>query len=77
MEIDNYFPDISMDYTIQKFESEEGNNYPSVKGRLKKKIESQKRFQLTPQLWILLIIATRFLSLKHLNALHFTLISQL
>ena len=38
MEIDNYFPDISMDYTIQKFESEEGNNYPSVKGRLKKKI---------------------------------------
>ena len=27
-----------MDYTIQKSEFEEGNNYPSVKGRLKKKL---------------------------------------
>ena len=34
MKIDNEFSDLSMDYTIQEFEFEEDNNYPSVKGRL-------------------------------------------
>ena len=36
MKIDNEFSDLSNDYTIQEFEFEKGNNYPSVKGRLKK-----------------------------------------
>ena len=35
MKIDNEFSD---DYTIQEFEFEKGNSYPSVKRRLKKKL---------------------------------------
>ena len=38
MKIDNEFSDLSIDYTIQKFEFEKGNNYPSVKGRLTKNL---------------------------------------
>ena len=36
MKIDNEFSHLSNDYTIQEFEFEKGNNYPSVNGRLKK-----------------------------------------
>ena len=36
MKIDNEFSDLSNLYTIQEFEFEKGNNYPPVKGRLKK-----------------------------------------
>ena len=36
MKIDNEFSDLSNHYTIQEFEFEKGNNYPPVKGRLKK-----------------------------------------
>ena len=50
MKIDNEFSNYSNDYTIQKFEFEKDNNYPSVKGK--------------------------FPSLKHLNVLHFVIISQ-
>ena len=32
---DNEFSDLSNDHTIQEFEFEKGNNYPSVKGKLK------------------------------------------
>ena len=38
MKIDNEFSDLSNDYTIQEFELEKGNNYPSVKGRLQKNL---------------------------------------
>ena len=38
MKIDNEFSDLSNDDTIQEFEFEKGNNYPSVKGRLKKNL---------------------------------------
>ena len=38
MKIDNEFSDLSNDYTIQEFEFQKGNKYPSVKGRLKKKL---------------------------------------
>ena len=38
MKIDNWFSDLSNDYTIQEFEFEKGNNYPSVKGRFKKNL---------------------------------------
>ena len=38
MKIDNEFSDLSNDYTIQEFEFEKGNNYPSEKGRLKKNL---------------------------------------
>ena len=38
MKIDNEFSDLSNDYTIQEFEFEKGNNYPSVNGRLKKNL---------------------------------------
>ena len=38
MKIDNEFFDLSNDYTIQEFEFEKGNNYPSVKGRFKKNL---------------------------------------
>ena len=38
MKIDNEFSDLSNYYTIQEFEFENGNNYPSVKGRLKKNL---------------------------------------
>ena len=38
MKIDNKFSDLSNDYTIQEFEFEKGNNYPSEKGRLKKNL---------------------------------------
>ena len=38
MKIDNEFSYLSNDYTIQEFEFEKGNNYPSVKGRLKKNL---------------------------------------
>ena len=38
MKIDNEFSDLSNDYTIQEFDFEKGNNYPSVKGRLKKNV---------------------------------------
>ena len=36
MKIDNEFSDLGNNYTIQEFEFEKGNNYSSVKGRLKK-----------------------------------------
>ena len=36
VKIDNEFSDLSNDHTIQEFEFEKGNNYPSVKGKLKK-----------------------------------------
>ena len=39
MKIDNEFSD---DYTIQEFEFEKGNSYPSVKRRLKKKLIFQQ-----------------------------------
>ena len=35
MKFDNEFSDLSMVYTIQEFELEKVNNYPSIKGRLK------------------------------------------
>ena len=35
MKIDNEFSNLSEDYNIQEFEFEKGNNYPSVKGRLR------------------------------------------
>ena len=38
MKIDNEFSDLSNDYTIQEFEFEKGNNYASVKERLKKNL---------------------------------------
>ena len=38
MKIDNEVSDISNGYTIQEFELEKGNNYPSVKARLKKNL---------------------------------------
>ena len=38
MKIDNEFSDLSNDCTIQEFEFEKGNNYQSVKGRLKKNV---------------------------------------
>ena len=38
MKIDNEFSDLSNHYNIQEFEFEKGNNYPSVKGRLKKNL---------------------------------------
>ena len=38
MKIDNELSDLSEDYNIQEFEFEKGNNYPSVKGRLKKNL---------------------------------------
>ena len=40
MEINNEFSNLSNDYTIQEFEFEKGNNYPSEKGRLKKNLIS-------------------------------------
>ena len=36
VKIDNEFSGLSNDHTIQEFEFEKGNNYPSVKGKLKK-----------------------------------------
>ena len=36
LKIDNESSNLSMVYTIQEFEFEKGNNYPSVKVRLKK-----------------------------------------
>ena len=44
MKIDNEFSDLSNDYTIQEFEFEKGNNYPSVKGRLKKNLLARNTF---------------------------------
>ena len=38
MKIDNEFSDLSNDYTIQEFEFEKGNDYPSVKRRLKQNL---------------------------------------
>ena len=38
VKIDKEFSDLSNYYTIQEFEFEKGNNYPSVKGRLKKNL---------------------------------------
>ena len=38
VEIDNEFSDLSEDYNVQESEFEKGNNYPSVKGRLKKNL---------------------------------------
>ena len=38
MKIGNEFSDLSSDCTIQEFEFQKGNKYPSVKGRLKKKL---------------------------------------
>ena len=42
MKIDNEFSYLSNDYTIQELEFEKGNNYPSVKGRLKKNLTWQE-----------------------------------
>ena len=44
MKIDNEFSDLSNDYTSQEFEFEKGNNYPSVKGRLKKNLLARNTF---------------------------------
>ena len=50
MKIDNEFSDLSNGYTIQEFEFKKCNNYPSVKGKLKKKwFFGDKHFQLIPQ----------------------------
>ena len=38
MKIDNEFSELSNDYTIQKFGFKKGNNYTSVKRRLKKSL---------------------------------------
>ena len=38
MKINNEFSDLSSVYTIQEFEFEKGNNYPSEKGRLLKNL---------------------------------------
>ena len=38
MKIDCKFSHLSNDYTIQQFELEKGNNYPSVKGRPRKNL---------------------------------------
>ena len=38
IKIDSELSDLSNDYTIQEFEFQKGNNYPSVKGRLKKNL---------------------------------------
>ena len=38
MKIDNEFSDLSNGYTLQEFEFEKCNNYPSVTGRLKKSL---------------------------------------
>ena len=44
MKIDIEFSDLSNDYTSQESEFEKSNNYPSVKGRLKKKIFARNTF---------------------------------
>ena len=44
MKIDIEFSDLINDYTSQKSEFEKGNNYPSVKGRLKKNILARNTF---------------------------------
>ena len=50
MKFDIEFSDLSMVYTIQEFELEKVNNYPSVKGRLKETLMfSKEHFQLIPQ----------------------------
>ena len=38
VKIDKEFSDLSNYYTVQEFEFEKGNNYPSVKGRLEKNL---------------------------------------
>ena len=48
LKIDNESSNLSMVYTIQEFEFEKGNNYPSVKVRLKKVLIFW-HFQLIPQ----------------------------
>ena len=78
MKIDNEFSDLSNDYTIQEFEFEKGNNYPSVKGRLKKNLIFWQE-TLSANSAILEIIDNRYKipSLKYLNVFHFAIISQL
>ena len=50
MKIDNEFSHLSNGYTIQEFEFKKCNNYPSVTGKLKKKLFfGDKHFQLIPQ----------------------------
>ena len=44
MKIDNEFSDLSNHYNIQEFEFEKGNNYPFVKGRLKKNLLARNTF---------------------------------
>ena len=38
IQIDNEFSNLNEDYNVQGFEFERGNNYPSVKGRVKKNL---------------------------------------
>ena len=38
MQIDNEFSDLNENYNVQEFEFEKGNNYPTVKGRVKKNL---------------------------------------
>ena len=79
MKIDNEFSDLSNDYTIQEFECERGNNYLSVKGRLKKNLIFWRK-TLSPNSAIVEIIGngmvTRLPSLKDLNVLHFAITIQ-
>ena len=44
MKNDNEFSDLSNDYTSQEFDFKKGNNYPSVKGRLKKNLLARNTF---------------------------------
>ena len=78
MKIDNEFSDLSNDYTIQKFEFAKGINYPSVKGRLKKNVIFwRETLSVNSAILEIIDMVTRFPSLKHLNVLHFAIISQL
>ena len=66
------------DYTIQEFELGKDNNYLHAKGRHKKKLIFWQK-TLSAHFTILEIMDNgyNFPSLKHLNVLHFTTISQL
>ena len=74
MKIENEFSELSNDDTIQEFGFKKGNNYTSVKRKLKKSlIFWQEHSQLIPQSSRLLIMVKRFSSLKPLNVLHFAI----
>ena len=78
MKTDNEFSDLSEDYKVQEFEFEKGNNYPSVKGRIKKNlIFWQETLSTNSTVLDIIDNVTRFPSLKHLNVLHFAIINQL